>query len=181
MALGLLHAHVLHAHVLHAHGPQVLLQRASAACLYTCYELIRPDVVLELAWRNNLTDFAMPYMVQTFSDVTAKMSQLFLKVKTLEERLNEEKKKGDEGDQQGSAGYSAPLMITAGHAMGMAPPGMGMPPGGPMGMAPGGPMGMAPGGPMGMAPGGPMGMAPPGPMGMQPQGQNGGAAAFFDN
>ncbi len=152
-----------------------------AACLYTCYELIRPDVVLELAWRNNLTDFAMPYMVQTFSDVTAKMSQLFLKVKTLEERLNEEKKKGDEGDQQGSAGYSAPLMITAGPAMGMAPPGMGMPPGGPMGMAPGGPMGMAPGGPMGMAPGGPMGMAPPGPMGMQPQGQNGGAAAFFDN
>lgn len=39
-----------------------------AACLYTCYELIRPDVVLELAWRHGLMDFAMPYMVQTFRD-----------------------------------------------------------------------------------------------------------------
>ena len=35
-----------------------------AACLYTCYELLRPDVVLELAWMNGLTDFAMPYMIQ---------------------------------------------------------------------------------------------------------------------
>ena len=37
--------------------------RASfSATLYTCYDLIRPDVVLELAWRNGYTDFAMPFM-----------------------------------------------------------------------------------------------------------------------
>lgn len=35
-----------------------------AACLYTCYDLIKPDVVLELAWMNKLMDFAMPYMIQ---------------------------------------------------------------------------------------------------------------------
>lgn len=39
-----------------------------AACLYTCYELIRPDIVLELAWRHSLMDFAMPYMIQTFRE-----------------------------------------------------------------------------------------------------------------
>ncbi len=32
------------------------------ATLYTCYDLIRPDIVLELAWRNGYTDFAMPYV-----------------------------------------------------------------------------------------------------------------------
>lgn len=38
-----------------------------AAALYTCYELLRPDVVLELAWANGLTDFAMPYLIQVGS------------------------------------------------------------------------------------------------------------------
>ena len=35
-----------------------------SACLYACYDLLRPDVILELAWKNKLTDFAMPYMIQ---------------------------------------------------------------------------------------------------------------------
>ena len=33
------------------------------ACLYTCYEFIPPDVVLELSWRFGLMDFAMPYFI----------------------------------------------------------------------------------------------------------------------
>jgi clathrin heavy chain len=37
-----------------------------AACLYTCYSLVAPDVVLELAWRNNLMTHAMPYFIQRF-------------------------------------------------------------------------------------------------------------------
>lgn len=35
-----------------------------AATLYSCYDLLRPDVVLETAWKNNIMDFAMPYMIQ---------------------------------------------------------------------------------------------------------------------
>lgn len=27
--------------------------------LYACYDLIRPDVVLEISWRNGLHDFTM--------------------------------------------------------------------------------------------------------------------------
>ena len=50
-----------------------------AATLYTCYELVRPDVVLELAWRNGFTDFAMPYIIQYFR-------HLHDKVKTLDDR-----------------------------------------------------------------------------------------------
>ncbi len=42
-----------------------------AACLYTCYDLLRPDVVMEVAWMNKLSDFAMPYMIQVGYQVTA--------------------------------------------------------------------------------------------------------------
>jgi clathrin heavy chain len=39
-----------------------------ASCLFVCYDLIRPDVALELAWMNNIIDFAFPYLLQvTFS------------------------------------------------------------------------------------------------------------------
>ncbi|CAM9388478.1 unnamed protein product [Ascophyllum nodosum] len=34
------------------------------AALYTCYSLIRPDVAMELAWRNKYTDYVMPFMIQ---------------------------------------------------------------------------------------------------------------------
>ncbi len=35
-----------------------------AACLFTCYDLVKPDVALEVAWTNGLMDFVMPYLVQ---------------------------------------------------------------------------------------------------------------------
>ena len=35
-----------------------------ASCLFVCYDLIRPDVALELAWMNNMIDFSFPYLLQ---------------------------------------------------------------------------------------------------------------------
>ncbi|VVC88781.1 unnamed protein product [Leptidea sinapis] len=35
-----------------------------SACLYQCYDLLKPDVVIELAWRHNIMDFAMPFLIQ---------------------------------------------------------------------------------------------------------------------
>ena len=29
-----------------------------------CYDLLHPDVILELAWKHNIMDFAMPYLIQ---------------------------------------------------------------------------------------------------------------------
>ena len=34
------------------------------ATLYTCYKIVTPDVALELAWRSDYVDFAMPYVIQ---------------------------------------------------------------------------------------------------------------------
>jgi clathrin heavy chain len=47
-----------------------------SACLYTCYDLLRADVVLELGWRNGLTDFCMPYMMQTLREYVTKVDVL---------------------------------------------------------------------------------------------------------
>ena len=44
-----------------------------AGCLYSCYDLLRPDVILELAWRHNIVDFAMPYLVQVMREYLTKV------------------------------------------------------------------------------------------------------------
>lgn len=49
------------------------LKDCFSGLLYKCYELLRPDVVLELAWRHNIVDCAMPYMIQTIRDFGARV------------------------------------------------------------------------------------------------------------
>ena len=44
-----------------------------ASCLFQCYDLLRPDVILELAWRHNILDFAMPYMIQVMREYISKV------------------------------------------------------------------------------------------------------------
>lgn len=65
---------------------------AFAATLYTCYDLIRPDVALELAWRNKIIDFAFPYIIQYVRDLTGRVDALEKAGKPTPE---EEKKKKD--------------------------------------------------------------------------------------
>jgi len=60
-----------------------------AACLFTCYELIRPDLVLELAWRHNLMDFAMPYMIQTFREYHDNMAEFKQRLEQMEKEKTE--------------------------------------------------------------------------------------------
>ena len=47
-----------------------------ASCLFTCYDFVPPDVVLELAWRNGMTDFAMPYMIQMMKEYSTRLASL---------------------------------------------------------------------------------------------------------
>lgn len=87
-----------------------------AACLFQCYDLLRPDVILELAWRHNIMDFAMPYMIQVMREYTSKVDKL----EQSEAVRSEEEQKAEErplviGDTQ--------LMLTAGPmSMGMTAP-----------------------------------------------------------
>merc|ERR1719410_1639294 len=47
-----------------------------AACLFQCYDLLHPDVILELAWKHNIMDFAMPYLIQVMREYTGKVDKL---------------------------------------------------------------------------------------------------------
>lgn len=40
-----------------------------------CYDFVHPDVVLDLAWRNGITDFAMPYFIQVLGEFKAMKGQ----------------------------------------------------------------------------------------------------------
>lgn len=99
------------------------LERKNNACfsamLYQCYDLLRPDVVLEYAWRHNLTEYAMPYMIQVLREYTTKTDELKETVETkLEESVQNEQK-------QSSIVYTQDpqLMLTAPPGMiGAAPP-----------------------------------------------------------
>lgn len=63
---------------------------AFAATLYTCYDLVRPDVVLEIAWRNKIIDFAFPFIIQYVRDLSTRVDQMekALPQKTKEDGTN---------------------------------------------------------------------------------------------
>jgi clathrin heavy chain len=85
-----------------------------AAQLFTCYDLVKPDVVLELAWRSGYMDFAMPYLIQIVKEYTTKVDQL---VEKNAEREKIEAEKEAKTESLPILNPGAPLMITA-------PPGM---------------------------------------------------------
>lgn len=147
-----------------------------AAMLYSCYSLVKPDVVMELAWRKDMFEFIMPYMIQTMKDMS-------VKVETVQKSTDDIKKKEEKNQQE-----KQEQALDVG-AMSMFPdPTMGMGAGAPLAIAaaPGGGMmgGQMPMGGMGGAMGG-MGAAPGGfaqpPMGGMPgngMNQMGGMGGF---
>ncbi|KAF8327169.1 clathrin heavy chain 1 [Cantharellus anzutake] len=52
-----------------------------AAMLYVCFNLLRPDVVMDLSWQHGLNDFYMPYKVQSERTLNEKITQLEREVK----------------------------------------------------------------------------------------------------
>lgn len=95
--------------------------------LYACYDLIRPDVILEVSWRNGLNDFTMPYMINFLAQQAATIEQL--------KKDNEERKAKEQSQQKNeestpilgasrlmlTQGPSAPSPAPYGQANGIAP------------------------------------------------------------
>merc|ERR1712039_1070307 len=67
------------------------MKECFTATLFTCYDLIRPDVGLELAWRKNMLDFAMPFLIQTLREYTSRIDALDKKTQKKEEQEQKEK------------------------------------------------------------------------------------------
>ncbi|GAV05648.1 hypothetical protein RvY_15748 [Ramazzottius varieornatus] len=87
-----------------------------AASLYQCYDLLRPDVILELSWRHKIMDFAMPYMVQVIREYTAKVDKL----QESEVQRSQEAESNEQQNRSLGMYPEPPLMLTAGP--GMMPP-----------------------------------------------------------
>lgn len=68
-----------------------------ASLLYTCYELIKPDVALEIAWRSDLMEFVMPYFIQFVKDLSTRVETV--QKSTDDIKKKEEKQKQDKLDQ----------------------------------------------------------------------------------
>ena len=63
-----------------------------SATLYQCYDLLHPDVVMELSWKNDIMQYSMPYFVQVMREYTQKVDELKHLVETkLEESVQEQK------------------------------------------------------------------------------------------
>jgi len=46
------------------------------ASLYSCYDLVKPDVALELAWKSNITNVVMPYFCQVMREFSTKLANI---------------------------------------------------------------------------------------------------------
>merc|ERR1712190_338021 len=99
----------------------------------TCYDLIRPDVALELAWRKGMMDMGMPYLIQVLREYTGRIDALDKKTQKREEA--EEKQKSASNDYQdyivpnmmGGPGGFGQLAITGGPVQTMQTPGFPQP------------------------------------------------------
>jgi clathrin heavy chain len=56
-------------------------------CLYTCYDLLRPDTVMELSWRAGLMEFAMPFFIQVTSELTNRVETVQKKHEDREKKV----------------------------------------------------------------------------------------------
>eukprot|EP00173_Palmaria_palmata_P003692 Plantae.Rhodophyta-Palmaria_palmata.ctg3953.p1 GENE.Plantae.Rhodophyta-Palmaria_palmata.ctg3953~~Plantae.Rhodophyta-Palmaria_palmata.ctg3953.p1 ORF type:complete len:302 (-),score=83.11 Plantae.Rhodophyta-Palmaria_palmata.ctg3953:99-974(-) len=103
------------------------------AILYTCFEFFRPDLALELAWRYEVMDHSMPFMIQTMKEIGQRLMGL-------EEESQEKREKDalikDKQDEEITDDPSVLLFglnpsqaQSAGVPMLMAPPGGGQMPG----------------------------------------------------
>lgn len=54
-----------------------------STCLLQCYDLIKPDVALELAWRSKAMDECMPYLLRSLKDLNSRVEGLSKQVEKL--------------------------------------------------------------------------------------------------
>jgi clathrin heavy chain len=71
-----------------------------AAMLYTCYELIKPDVAMEVAWRFGLNEYAMPYFIQFLKDLSSRVEVVQKKTDDIEKKKDDKAKEEAESRLQ---------------------------------------------------------------------------------
>ncbi|TKR78217.1 hypothetical protein L596_019061 [Steinernema carpocapsae] len=91
-----------------------------SAALYTCYDLVHPDVILELAWKHKIMDYAMPYMFQVLREYQTRIENLEKAEAERKEEKNDQRQNGVMGETTLMLTYGAPQMAQPSNPM--APP-----------------------------------------------------------
>eukprot|EP00771_Trimastix_marina_P000223 gnl/Trimastix_PCT/1231.p1 GENE.gnl/Trimastix_PCT/1231~~gnl/Trimastix_PCT/1231.p1 ORF type:complete len:1609 (+),score=828.08 gnl/Trimastix_PCT/1231:233-5059(+) len=97
-----------------------------AACLYTCYDILTADVVLELAWSRGLNDYAMPFLINVTREYTSKVDRLVAAQKEEAERRKAQPADSEE-DAQATESFQPPGAFPVAPPVFFQGPGM-MPP-----------------------------------------------------
>ena len=99
-------------HIMHMEDKELF-----AAMLYTCYELVKPDVALEVAWRCGLYEYVMPYFIQFVKDLSLRVDTVQKKtddIKKKEEKTAEEQANQPILDHLDIGGFLFPGMMPGG-------------------------------------------------------------------
>ena len=76
------------------------------ALLYTSYEYISHDYVMEVSWLHNLSNFIKPYEISIAYENQKKLNELYVDLKKRQD--------AEKGDEESSKNGQAPLMLTNG-------------------------------------------------------------------
>lgn len=98
--------------------------------LYTCYEYLRPDYVLELSWRFGLYDYTIPFFIQLVRDLTHKVETVQKKHDETEQKLKKKEQQEltqppmmDVYSELGIPGLNQMPMLPGPGGIGMGPQG----------------------------------------------------------
>ena len=84
-----------------------------AAMLYACYDLLAPDVVMEMSWRHALNDFTMPYQIQQARESRNKLRQLEKEVRELAAKDSAKEKEDEDAPILGPGAFANKLLTAA--------------------------------------------------------------------
>lgn len=85
-----------------------------AAMLFACYDLLAPDVVMEVAWRHALNDFTKPYEIQQAYDARAKLRALEKQVEQLTAKDTAKTEEEENAPILGPGAFQNRLLTTGG-------------------------------------------------------------------
>ena len=79
------------------------LMECFAAATFVCYDLVSSDLILELAWRNQCIDFAMPYLIQSLREQNQTIAKMSAQLEDMGGKVAETKEIAQQAASQSQA------------------------------------------------------------------------------
>jgi len=87
------------------------------ACLYVCYDLINPSDAMCLAWKNKMTDVAVPFFLKSYDDIHSQLGLLMTERKEAQVKEKEQQENSQQNEEQANMQTYLALPATAGQGV----------------------------------------------------------------